>query len=153
MIKFTKKEISLCKQVAGKHKKEIRQGDWVLDSDNKSWLISDVELWNSSRPGLENTISYGLEPINKTQEPEIILGKEEIEKYPALWTISDCLEFLRKKGFYLSINTLGEYWTCLIYKHIFNEKNENIGPRIFFQEKTLLITCLKAVLAVLGEAK
>jgi len=156
MIKFTKEEISLCKQIAEKHRKEIRQGDWILDSDNKPWLISGVELWKSCRPGLENTITYDLEPIDRTQEPIVVLEKEEIEKYPALWTISDCLEFLREKGFlYIEISSpevdelFGENWQVVI-KHKDGFPECSISYVIQYA-KTPLEALLKAVLAVLEE--
>ena len=72
MIEFTKEEISLCKQVAEKHRKEMREGDWIahVNSDEPN-LVRDKE----SIPYLNNEF----------QVP--------------LWTISDCLEFLEKEGF------------------------------------------------------
>jgi len=127
MNKWSKEEISLCKQVAEKYIKPMEYGDWWNDRKKETLLVS-IKKWIMSED----------------------IVKEEM--FP-LWTISDCISWLREKGFYLSINTLGEYWTCLAYKHIFNEKDKDIGPRIFFQEQTLLSVLLKIILAVFEEGK
>ena len=124
MIKFNKEEISLCKQVVERYRKPIDYGDWY-------WTKDKVR--------------------NNADSKWVATGYSQT--CIPLWTISDCISWLREKGFYLSINTLGEYWTCLAYKHIFNEDNKDIGPRIFFQEKTLLSVLLKIILAVVEEVK
>lgn len=67
MIKFTPKEIVLCKQMAGKYKKEIKYGDWYVNYDEEVRL---KEFFGD--------------------------GYREEDCIP-LWTISDCLEFLQEK--------------------------------------------------------
>ncbi len=149
MIEFTKEEMILCEQLANRHRKDLKIGMYV-------WREFDKTI----------RLIYKLDEKEKdiyTVYTSVILKTEIFEKLfwnnleggwlTPLWTISDCIFWLREKGFYLSINTLGEYWTCLAYKNIFDEENKNIGPRIFFQEKTLFSALLKIVLAVLGEAK
>ena len=66
-MKFTKEEISLCKQIAERHKKKIGYGDWYVNYDSK------VRIKTFSGKGY--------------REEESML----------LWTISDCLEFLGEK--------------------------------------------------------
>ena len=73
-MKFPEKEISLCKQVAEKHRKEIGEGDWVVHV-------------NSDHPTLVRDKESILYLNNKFQLP--------------LWTISDCLEFFFQKGWQL----------------------------------------------------
>ncbi len=64
---FTKEEISLCKQVAEKHRKELVYGDWFISYDG----------------GIK------LKALHQK-------GHRHEENIP-LWTISDCLEFLIRK--------------------------------------------------------
>jgi len=148
-MKVTKEEVSLCEQVAEKYRKKIKVGDWILDSDNQSWIVLGIELWKSSRPGLENTLAYELEPTDRNQAPIVVLEKEEIEKYLALWQISDCLEFLREytlqfKGLILTKTKVDKKWTYLFVTwHKDNEYNT--------EGKTPLEACLKSVLAVIEE--
>ena len=68
-MKFTKKEISLCKQVAEKHRREIKYGDWFYLNEAENYY-----LW-----------MHGFARIDIPKE------------WFPLWTISDCLEFLEKK--------------------------------------------------------
>ena len=127
MIKFTKEEIDLCKQVAEKYKKErLELGDWYL-----------LKLLH----GKEQVRLYG------NQRPWIILTKDFI----SLWTISDCLEFFEERGFYLEglcqIDEC-EYELCI-------SEMDDMGvvqhSERRFQGKTKLEACLKAVLAVVEE--
>jgi len=67
-MRFTKEEISLCKQIAGKHKKEIEYGDWYL----------------SNTVTLLNKFIHGT--INMARQVRLCLIP--------LWTIEDCFEFL-----------------------------------------------------------
>jgi len=73
-----------------------------------------------------------------------------------LWTISDCLEFLREKDWYIS----------MLYEHLGKEGGYDLdigklikntrSPEGTFEHviaKTPLEACLKAVLAVLEEGK
>ena len=71
-MKFTKEEISLCKQVAEKHRKQIEEGDWYLP-------YSDDEEPEVYLAGI-------------TDDKANVIG------IPIL-SISDCLEFFEKKGF------------------------------------------------------
>jgi hypothetical protein len=74
-VKFTKEEINLCKQVAKKHREKLCYGDW--------WKGRGESVFLMNIPG-EN-----LRPSEQ--------GKDIIP----LWTISDCLEFLRDRALYL----------------------------------------------------
>ena len=49
MIKFTKKEISLCKQVAEKHRKEIDEGDWGQINGETHLFINLSRCSNTKR--------------------------------------------------------------------------------------------------------
>ena len=123
MIKHTKEEISLCKQIAEKHRKEkLELGDWyllkLLNGGEQIRLHADLRPW-------------------------ILLTKDFIP----LWTISDCLKFLREKDYQVEINSVSDSWFMEIWK---------IGHRAkAIKEWTarLLETCLKLVLAVLEEGK
>ena len=68
-MKFTKEEISLCKQVAEKHRKEIEYGGWYLTK-------GEVRN-NADSKWVANEFSQACIP---------------------LWIISDCLKFLREKS-------------------------------------------------------
>jgi len=113
-MKFTKEEISLCKQVAEKHRKKIDWGEWALFND-KIHLVIDL-------------------PVNEESIP--------------LWTISDCLEFLKERNY-----------DCILYSKSGQSRwylKFNIYPLVSSMEilnggKTPLEVCLKAVLAVLEE--
>jgi len=122
-MNFTKEEISLCKQVAEKYRKEIKYGDWTLNEGGF------VKVW----PYRHNC-----------KRIELI----------TLWTISDCLEFLRERNLEFTLNYFNHvrFWqiqlwnkssTQAIYSD-YGKENKN---------KTPLEACLKAVLAVLGEGK
>ena len=149
MIKFTPEEINLCKQVAKKHRKEIVQGDWIVNSKNKRFLVSGVELWKSQRPGLEHTMAYDLDPVDRLEDAIVTLD-EQIKEYIPLWTVSDCLEFLKKKGFHrISLICWSDSNVDL---WITEKKGENAIYDIIGQ-KTPLEACLKAVLAELEETK
>ena len=113
-MKFTKEEISLCKQVAEKHRKSFDFGD------------SYINPFNNVR----------LHTFDKTPG----------HKFP-LWAISDCLEFLVKKGI-LEFQLLFDD-RCIKDKYQICIDNLKIFPA----GKTPLEACLKAVLAVLEEGQ
>ena len=117
-MKFTKEEISLCKQVAKKYKKEIEYGDWYLNQHDKKVFPHLYRL---------NLLTFVKEVGNKHIIP--------------LWTISDCLEFLRekKKVIELWIAGRGSNWIC------------RIKGQKWWKGKTPLEALLKAILAVLGD--
>jgi len=124
-MKFTKEEISLCKQIGEKHRKEVEYGDWFI-------MPADPHLF----------------PTILESSPTHKLWKSEINKKAIpLWTISDCLEFLRKRGFScFHVDFDGDEVTLAV-------DNLRDGISAKFLAKTVLATCLKAVLAVLEEEK
>jgi len=125
-MKFTKEEISLCKQVAEKHRKEIKYGDWSLNEGGfvKVWpyrhnckRIELIPLW---------TISDCLEFLYQKEVPL------EIETRYDPWAV--------KRG-----------WRWHMW---WGEPKDNVKPwGGSINAKTLLEACLKAVLAVLEEKK
>ena len=123
MREFTKEEISLCKQVAEKHRKEVEARQYFYNNYLKKIQWSGEK----SLPKLSWAIP--------------------------LWTISDCLEFLRERewrSYSFAFNENGEIRELSIVHIPFKFKVEH---QIIVKGKTLLEACLKAVLAVLEEAK
>jgi len=139
MTKFTKEEISLCKQVAEKHRKDLKVGDWLL-KDEEIGLVQDIKIDSVFNEWLITFLIESEEVLGsgciRQNDPDII----------PLWTISDCLEFLREKKlrFTLYACELNEYSMSII-----DDKNTIIVDTI--GAKTPLEACLKAVLAVLEE--
>jgi len=137
MIKFTDEEISLCKQVAEKHRKEIRKGDWAIQPDraNIPLLVVDTQM------------EYITLSLNYTATHDTAC-----KSLTPLWTIFDCLEFLRERKPQLEFELLFQtgYETEPTKPHewqlIFHWTEMILG-------KTPLEACLKAVLAVLEEGK
>ena len=120
-MKFTKEEISLCKQVAEKHRKEIIFGVWFHDLEDPEHLPF---LW-----------------CNLTDE---LKRKSAVP----LWTISDCLEFLEERGWdAYDMSSWGGDASMKIVHIKPGETSKQFG----FRSTTLLKACLKAVLAVLEE--
>jgi len=124
MTKLTPEEVSLCKQVAEKHKKEVKYGDWYLNEKSNI-----PYLWKSIPP-----FKY----IHKNIIP--------------LWTISDCLEFFDKRDMEITINHFEEGgWRIQLWKKesqaFYSDYSTSAKP----ENKTPLEACLKAVLAVLEE--
>ena len=129
-MKFTKDEISLCKQIAEKHKKPIDYGDWY-------WHKIDEDVF-----------------LHSTKEAYPYVANVEHDYIIPLWTISDCLEFLETRKSWrvsflntsknINTSTSGESLVCFNY---WDEQEKVIVKR----GKTLLEACLKAVLAVLEE--
>lgn len=122
--KFTKEEISLCKQVAEKHRKDIARGDYYVGGRDK-------------------------------KNRQILALSHEVLKFESLiplWTISDCLEFLREKGY-----TLETHEDILPSKDVYIEVHKHIGEmdmgHIHGRGKTDLEACLKVVLVVLEGGK
>ena len=131
-MEFTKEEISLCKQIVEKHRKKIGEGDWYV-SDGSDYRTG----W--SNPML-NTNDY--EPVKVRL---IGIGDETNRNDVPLWTIPDCLEFLRTKGFScFHVDFDGDEVTLAV-------DNLRDGISASFLAKTPLEACLKAVLAVLEE--
>ena len=123
-MKFTKEEISLCKQVAGKYRKKLVYGDW--------WI-------GMGEAFMMNILGEILHP--KNQHKDII----------PLWTISDCLEFLRERSwanYQFSFDKKGITEVHIVQTPFNFRSNQEIVER-----GTFLEVLLKAVLAVLGEKK
>lgn len=113
-MKFTKEEISLCKQIAEKYRKEIKYGDWY-EFKGKIYLQA-----------------FKSEPkMSSTAVP--------------LWTISDCLEFLRERGY-----SLNQHFEDDGFFHV---ALCDAGKEVKGRGDTDLEACLKAVLAVLEESE
>jgi len=140
MIKFTKEEISLCKQVAKRHRKEISKGDWMQIYKP----FADLRLL--IRPSIcQFGRFYDAQAEGETQ----VMIADKNEYFP-LWTLSDCLEFLEEKGWnaYDMSSWSGEAHVKIVYI-----KPGKISKELKFWADTLLVACLKAVLAVLEEEK
>ena len=122
-MKFTEEEISLCEQIAERHGKEIKYGDWYYYTITKDCFV------NAPRG------TY--------------LSEDEIERKNIipLWTISDCLEFLRKK-----VNEI-ELWQSRRKPLWFLRVRDYMKAKRWWKGNTPLEACLKAVLAVLEEQK
>ena len=121
-MRYTKEEISLCKQVAEKHKKKVGRGDWYL---------------------LNNILVLSVFPVGE----EKAFYSASSGRIILLWTISDCLGFLRGKYAHVHINTHPKACECYI------GQSGGQGTHDSFSGKTPLEACLKAVLAVLEEVK
>ena len=127
MIKWTKEEISLCKQVTEKYRKEIEYGDWYWSKSHNKPLIA---------------IAGGFKANDQKH-----FGVFK------LWTISDCLEFLRERDYTITFHDLRVIYpeleqpiSVVIYR---------LGQKVVktYYGETPLEACLKAVLAVLEEEK
>ena len=144
-MKFTKEEISLCKQVAEKYRKEIKYGDWYI-----STLVNLVCLWKSATP-------FNRDFVN------ICEPQGQADKIIPLWTISDCLKFLNKRDWNAvtlswrmeQVGDNPEIAYCEIIHDNFYEVEDKkaLNHVMDFEAKTLLEACLKAVLAILEEKK
>ena len=141
-MKFTKEEISLCKQVAEKYRKEISDGDWFLRNDMK------FEYALFLRVGKDLITGYIQGEICFMDD----MSNVDIKKAIPLWTISDCLEFLRKEGFMVRLVEHEHYRTgkksieCICYGH---ETKRDFSEQGDKDE----VACLEAVLVVLEEKK
>ena len=137
MTEFTKEEISLCKQVAEGHRKEIKKGDWAIEPDraNIPLLVIDTQMEYI-------TLSLNYEATHDTTCKSLI----------PLWTISDCLEFLIEKGWNdIDIDIAPHFEIqCLAER---GEVDKGYERGVEGWGKTALEACLKAVLAVLEEGK
>lgn len=131
-MNFTKEEISLCKQVAKKHKKEIKRGNWILDEHGEVRLIERIQGEILSAGG-NDSIRF-VSHYNPDVTP--------------LWTISDCLEFLRERKWCIEFSYICEPRVVISYVQ---PKKES--KRFQLEGDTALEVYLKAVLAVLEEGK
>ena len=135
-MKFTKEEISLCKQVAENYRKKIKRGDWIIDDKGEVCLIENIDKDNTMMAGYGKNIRY--------------FSLDYSEIIP-LWTISDCLEFLREKGWTnYQFNSNKEGKTEL---HVIQTPFEFKSNQEIIETGTFLESLLKAILAVLEEEK
>jgi phage-related protein len=140
-MKFNKEEVILCKQVAEKHKKEIKYGDWYLTITTNPLNKKDKE--ESVNLNIEKRT---INPIEEMKKDRVFYNE-----YIPLWTISDCLEFLRDKGYSLETHEEGHFKRDIIYVefHKYIEKMD-IG-HFHGKGKTDPEAFLRVVLAVLEE--
>lgn len=127
-MKFTNAEIDLCKKIAEKYKEQSRHLNHHFKYGNWYEYKKDVFLI-TSQPQSE-------------MSPEITI----------LWTISDCLRFLKVKHSFQrkKIN----YFRLKFVRGIFKFHYwKNWAKPVCYRGKTPLEACLKAVLAVLEESK
>ena len=128
-MKFTKEEIALCRKIAEKHRKEIEVGDWYL-LDKKLILVA----WSN-----RGFLDY----------------KENIKDCLPLWQISDCLEFLRERGFTIiqaCEHSMSHEWIIEINPYESNAV-KTMGHKSFeVRGGVILEALLKAVLAILEES-
>ena len=143
-MNFTKEEVSLCKQIAKKHRKNIVEGDWLL-KDEEIGLVQDIKI--------DSVFNEWL--IILLIESEEVLGsgcvRQNDPDVTPFWTISDCLEFLREKGFRYNLEDYRINPKDLV--SIFISGGKNSACRLTRAGKTPLEACLKAVLVVLEEGK
>ena len=137
-MKFTKEEISLCKQVAEKYRKEIKCGDWILRNGELRLNLDGKLAW----------LEDGKQDIIIT-----ITAKEEIIP---LWTEHDCLEYLEIECIPLKMQIKDDSYARLqgwrwrvSWGNPNAEEGKPWGGSI--NAPTLLEACLKAILAVLKE--
>jgi len=135
MIKFTKEEINLCKQVAEKHRKKIKRGDWII-VDGRIELIGSPYFYLE---GKDNKLYKSVGGF---------LRGKYLGKWFALFSISDCLGWLNQaNSFKTQLYNTKWNWYC-------KTKRYEIGAKEYFaKDKTPLEVCLKVILAVFGEEK
>ena len=143
-MKPTKEEISLCKQVAEKYRKDLKIGMYVwqelskvvqmicgLDEEERNIYLVVPETGNKKVVYWNNLEGGWLTP---------------------LWTISDCLEFLAERGFWIIGLQQDEDEFSFGYA-----ETDDLGMRTieethkWTEGNTPLEACLKAVLVVLEE--
>ena len=118
-MKFTKKEINLCKEIAKKYKEQSRHLDHHFKCGN--WY------------------EYKNNPYLITSQPQSEMSPE----ITILWTIFDCLGFLKRK-----VNSFKLKFVRGKFK--FHYWKNWVKP-VCYYGKTPLEACLRAVLSVLEE--
>ena len=141
----TKKEKNLCEQIAKKYRKKIDIGDWLL-RDKELGLVQDRKIDSVFNEWLIIHLIASEEVLESG-----CVRQDDSDIIP-LWTIFDCLEFLRKKGYRCaggSENKDGTWWFS------FTNTDKSIAGGFYYQGvgKTPLEACLKPVLAVVKENK
>ena len=129
MNKWSKEEVNLCKQVAERHRKYIGYGGWFLNAWGK----------------VSCACGYAY-PVNRPVRREY-----ENPKWIALWTISDCLEWLKERYDDVNMGSIEDEWDAQV-----NDAYDRVHHPEFLEDirgKTPLEALLKAVLAVLEEVE
>lgn len=119
---YSKEEINLCRQVAEKYRKEIVFGDWYSDYRDDS-----IGLYQHEKP-----------------------LKDRDKVFP-LWTISDCLKWLKERYDDVDVGSIQGEWEVQVH-----DAYDRVHHPEFLEDvrgKTPLEACLKAVLAVVEEKK
>lgn len=131
-MKFNPEEIRLCKQVAEKHRRKIGYGDWFYSEHLKEVLLQSPF-------------------INIVRDLEIV---DRDKNSIPLWTISNCFDFLGERGLWIiGVQQDEDEWSVGF------AETDDLGMRTiesthkWTDGNTPLEACLKAVLAVLEEAK
>lgn len=141
MFEPTKEEISLFEQIAERYRKEIKTGDYVIWAGRNCLVIESGKNYR-----------YIAVKWIKGREQRCVKYRWIEQKYVLpFWTIKDCLEFLRKRGWWARIDFGIEDTRIYTFHKDLPSKNWNEYP--MYKSKTPLEACLKAVLAVLKEKK
>lgn len=129
-MKFTKDEIDLCKKIAEKYRKEIELDDKLYWEDK----IVTVETIHTTPENLDiYTVSFD----------KLVSADDD---FFFLWQISDCLEFLKSKGWgRVIIDKDGKIDGVKAYH------NRGFIPPHIQNGETVLEALLKIVLAALEE--
>jgi len=140
-MRYTKKEIEICREIARYYQKPVRFGDWFI------W--SDIPPINTNSPNL----------IDSYQLADDLNERKEKDWFP-LWTFEDAREWLFERGWRLNQHYDG--WSCRGGR--VPQKPDMVGLEFWSYEnvllpafngrgKTDLEAILKVVLAVLKEEK
>lgn len=148
MSKFTKEEISLCKQVAERYRRPLENFGLVIGTH-----LSGEEFIGYFHKELTK------ERLMKARLDEVMVGfcetaKSTKELIP-LWTISECLEFLGERGLYLlGLDQTDDYeFSCGFCETDDLGMRPSVENATWVDGETPLEACLKVVLAVLEESK
>lgn len=131
-MQFTTEEIKLCKSIAEKHRKEIKEGDYLSFID-KIWLVYHIT-------GPWITV------ISKGAKHEISTNLDDKKDWFPLWQISDCLEYLFNNG-YVRMDIVLMDRRFVLYLMHGGEEERYYEP----DGDTILEACLKAILRDLEE--
>ena len=134
-MKFTDEEIRLCKLIAEKERKEIKHGDWIYHEPYKNYFL----VVNSV------IFQYQIQGGKWFDKQK----KESRKINTPLWTLSDAIEWLKKKGWWARIDLGIDDTRIYMFHEDLPFKNWNKYP--MYKGKTFLEACLKAVLAILKE--